>query len=86
MITLLVMVKEKKFQKIILSVLETAQKDSSLEELGLTSFEDMGILFQTGGLVLNGIFKNIIDLEETFPAFGITPEVAVRLTFRLLKF
>ena len=79
-----VMEKSEQFEKVITSAIEAAEQDESIKEMEIAG--DVATIFQAGGLVLNGIYKNIIDLEDAIKSLGFTPEDAVRLAYGMLKF
>jgi len=76
--------KDKIFKGIISSIIDAARRDGTVKEMGISGNTEE--IFQAGGLVLNGIFKNIIDLETVFTSFQIKPENAVELAYRILRF
>ena len=78
-----IMEKDKIFKGIIYSSIEDAAKDGTLEALGVTG--DAESIYQAGGIVFNGIYKNIIDLETAFKTYNVKPEDAVNLAYGLLR-
>ena len=76
--------KNETFKRVIFSAIETAAKDGTLEEMGIPT--DVETVFQAGGFVLNGIFKNMIDHEKVFQLQNISPDVLVNLAFGMLRF
>ena len=79
-----IMAKDQIFKSVIKSAIKEAAQDGSLQEMGVGG--DVETIFQAGGLVLNGIFKNIIDLEAVFKTNNIKPVDAVNLAFMMLRF
>jgi len=79
-----IMIKDKIFKGIICSAIEEAAKDGTLKELGVSG--DVESIYRAGGLVLNGIYKNIIDLEKMFETYDVDPKAAVDLAYGLLRF
>lgn len=79
-----IMAKDQIFKGTIYAAIEAAVQDGSTIEMGISG--DVETIFQAGGLVLNGIFKNIIDLEAIFKNNKINPEDAVKLAYGMLRF
>jgi len=79
-----IMAKDKIFKGVICSAIEVSIKDGTMKEQGIEG--DIESVYSAGGLVLNGIFKHIIDLEAMFKKHNFKREDAVNLAYRMLRF